>query len=162
MYRIGIDFELVGGKKKFKQGKGWESVPSDERGLLRGHTWFPNEWQSGNELIKSGTSFQQLKLTNRSVDSPGMFTVSSFHMYRPRLHILEKGESILHYVFTFKQCDFVAVTHYQNDFVNSLKKSSNPHAKGFKDVEFHLEEYLKHAEEGDLVIKEIVRIEDKF
>ncbi|KAJ3087051.1 hypothetical protein HK102_011906 [Quaeritorhiza haematococci] len=43
------------------------------------------------------------------------------------------GQKFRQTTFLFKETVFVAVTHYQNEKVNSLKKNYNPHAKGFKD-----------------------------
>lgn len=41
--------------------------------------------------------------------------------------------------FRFAETAFVAVTHYQNERVNKLKKENNPHAKGFKYMERWME-----------------------
>eukprot|EP00833_Pecoramyces_ruminatium_P001027 jgi/Orpsp1_1/1175059/evm.model.c7180000052478.1 len=62
------------------------------------------------------------------------FYLSSFFMYEPCLYLI-RHENDKKYVSTikFKETKFLAVTHYQNEKVNQLKKNYNPHAKGFKD-----------------------------
>lgn len=82
------------------------------------------------------------------------FFLHSFHQYQPRIHIINLGpingsvpddnseskKNILIkdqevITFTFDETKFTAVTHYQNEQVNQLKKNYNPHAKGFKDMD---------------------------
>ena len=36
--------------------------------------------------------------------------------------------------YVFKECDFIAVTAYQNEKVTQLKIDHNPFAKGFRDT----------------------------
>jgi len=62
------------------------------------------------------------------------FYLSSFFMYEPCLYLI-RHEDGKKYVSTIKfhETKFLAVTHYQNEKVNQLKKNYNPHAKGFKD-----------------------------
>lgn len=80
-------------------------------------------------------------------NSEGMFPMHSFHRYIPRLHIVALDESSHKSSFSFcdtenfpiqtcifPQTSFIAVTHYQNNAVNLLKKNYNPHAKGFKET----------------------------
>src|SRR4051794_15321870 len=102
-----------------------------------------------------GVSFPKIKLTNRLRPSPsppkakkrrqcdsvintnsslptGHFYLTSFHKYLPRIKMIkhtvnEDREDF----FTFEETTFIAVTHYQNEAVNILKKNNNPHAKGF-------------------------------
>src|SRR6266496_6790658 len=98
-------------------------------------------------------SFPKIKLTNRlrpissslkakkrdsmtnnnSSLPPGHFYLTSFLKYWPRIKMIkhtanEDQESF----FTFEETTFIAVTHYQNEKVNILKKNNNPHAKGSK------------------------------
>ncbi|CAG8547704.1 6589_t:CDS:1 [Acaulospora morrowiae] len=111
--------------------------------------------------MRFGVFFPKIKLTNRPrhnlssykprkrvsrangenepYDLPdGHFRLTSFHKYQPRVKMIKHSstsrddrESIL----TFDETIFIAVTHYQNDAVNTLKKNHNPHAKGFKEME---------------------------
>ncbi|KAG0278120.1 hypothetical protein BGZ95_004658 [Linnemannia exigua] len=67
-----------------------------------------------------------------------IFHMTSFHKYRPRLRFIQRDkcsdtilESTTHH---FERAEFIAVTHYQNDNVNDLKKAHNPHAKGFSEM----------------------------
>ena len=76
-------------------------------------------------------------------NADGIFPLHSFHKYIPRIHVMhvpnEYSRRILKRqilgikTFIFPQTSFIAVTHYQNNAVNLLKKNYNPHAKGFKD-----------------------------
>ncbi|KAJ3176512.1 T-box transcription factor tbx19 [Geranomyces variabilis] len=101
--------------------------------------------QSGAYWEKNGASFTKLKITNIPSGSlaederSGLFSLQSFHLYQPRVHLIKHrpGHRQVH-TFAFPETKFVAVTHYQNVKVNSLKKNYNPHAKGFKDTETKL------------------------
>ncbi|KAK9728166.1 hypothetical protein K7432_001279 [Basidiobolus ranarum] len=122
----------------------------------------PDSPQSGAYWIKNGVSFTKIKLTNRlesttenkvlekgtfmdyrkSTFDPelvlpeGYFPLKTFHRYRPRLHLIKLNQaSHLVKTFLFEEASFIAVTHYQNNAVNQLKKQHNPHAKGFRVVE---------------------------
>ena len=77
-------------------------------------------------------------------NADGLFSLHSFHRYIPRINIVpvytaskpsfstENRDAVK--TFVFAQTSFIAVTHYQNNSVNVLKKNYNPHAKGFKDI----------------------------
>ena len=92
---------------------------------------------SGAEMRESGLSFDKLKLSNRpSPNNPYSVNLQSFHRYIPAVHVSrlvgatgQIEESLL--VERIPQTEFIAVTHYQNAHVTLLKKSYNPHAKGF-------------------------------
>ncbi|KAF9923598.1 hypothetical protein FBU30_006374 [Linnemannia zychae] len=64
----------------------------------------------------------------------GIFHVKSFHKYRPRIIFRQHSDSssgaLKENTFKFDATTFIAVTHYQNDKVNDLKKLHNPHAWG--------------------------------
>ena len=49
----------------------------------------------------------------------------------------------------FPEMAFVAVTHYQNSQINDLKKTLNPHAKGFRNRQVELD-HLHHQLAGEL------------
>ncbi|KAI8589120.1 hypothetical protein BDZ88DRAFT_419023 [Geranomyces variabilis] len=101
--------------------------------------------QTGSYWEKNGASFTKLKITNTPPgtladdERDGLFSLQSFHQYQPRVHLIKHrpGHRQVH-TFAFPETKFVAVTHYQNVKVNSLKKNYNPHAKGFKDTETKL------------------------
>ncbi|CAJ0889488.1 1878_t:CDS:2 [Entrophospora sp. SA101] len=76
----------------------------------------------------------------RSVLPEGHFCLTSFHKYQPRICMIKysnHGDSNDEKYFTFEKATFIAVTHYQNETVNTLKKNYNPHAKGFKESDFN-------------------------
>ncbi|ORY04425.1 T-box-domain-containing protein [Basidiobolus meristosporus CBS 931.73] len=122
----------------------------------------PDSPQSGAYWIKNGISFTKVKLTNRlesSMDNKvlnnnsfmdyrrsafdpefalpdGYFPLKTFHKYQPRVHLIKLNEGIQPVrTFAFEEAAFIAVTHYQNNAVNQLKKQYNPHAKGFRVIE---------------------------
>ncbi|KNC97785.1 uncharacterized protein SPPG_06782 [Spizellomyces punctatus DAOM BR117] len=164
LYSIAIDIvQTVPHKFKFKNGH-WAPVSLDAgsggesedmlvptcRAILHS-----SATQSGAFWIQQGISFAKIKLTNRcpsSLRSPspgsspdypsvpeGYFYLNSFHQYQPRVHLIKhsaEGQSVTTYLF--EETKFIAVTHYQSEKVNSLKKNYNPHAKGFKDYETKL------------------------
>ncbi|KAF9123935.1 hypothetical protein BG015_005215, partial [Linnemannia schmuckeri] len=65
-----------------------------------------------------------------------VFHMTSFHKYCPRIYLTQRAKDsrdiINSIVYRFDRTEFMAVTHYQNYKVNDLKKSHNPHAKGFR------------------------------
>ncbi|KAF9119252.1 hypothetical protein BGW39_000436 [Mortierella sp. 14UC] len=65
-----------------------------------------------------------------------LFHMTSFHQYCPRLCLMERRKDsnaiLASTTYRFNRTKFMAVTHYQNYKVNDLKKSHNPHAKGFR------------------------------
>ncbi|RIA88079.1 hypothetical protein C1645_826917 [Glomus cerebriforme] len=158
-YSFVIDFvQLSKNRYRFKKGC-WISIGSDKRkflpnirgdksGTVYGNPFtHPNSPQSGAYWMNFGVSFPKIKLTNRLRQSssssntrkrdstlpPGHFYLTSFHKYWPRIKMIkhtanEDQESF----FTFEETKFIAVTHYQNEQVNTLKKNNNPHAKGLK------------------------------
>lgn len=86
----------------------------------------------GSQIISGGLDFGRVKLTNRPEEGPSSVTLQSFHRYLPLIHLadLEEGGAAQRTI-KFSETEFIAVTHYQNEQVTLLKKSYNPHAKGF-------------------------------
>ncbi|OZJ05536.1 hypothetical protein BZG36_01924 [Bifiguratus adelaidae] len=119
--------------------------------------WHPEGPKRGAEWMGDTVAFSQIKVSNRQLPTSkrkqsasaqdGTFLLNSFHVYQPRLHILQYEDDdrsdarVLTYVF--EETEFIAVTHYQNDKVNRLKKDYNPHAKGFKTLDKANERLLK-------------------
>lgn len=107
---------------------------------------------SSSSYLASNGSSSTISLSSSASSSgsitqnvDGLFSLHSFHRYIPRIHILPVctvtkpsfflGNHLeLAKTFVFPQTSFIAVTHYQNNSVNLLKKNYNPHAKGFKDT----------------------------
>ncbi|KAI8601885.1 hypothetical protein EDD21DRAFT_414495 [Dissophora ornata] len=114
----------------------------------------PDLCQTGAYWMSRQISFAKVKLSNNfSIsdisggkggshkkgdigDSSHLFHIKSFHRYRPRLHLIlcsqQTQAMVTSETFIFDSTAFIAVTHYQNYKVNDLKKSFNPHAKGFR------------------------------
>lgn len=60
--------------------------------------------------------------------------LNSMHKYQPRFHIVCASDVLKipfarFRTFTFKQCDFIAVTAYQNEKITQLKIDNNPFGK---------------------------------
>lgn len=65
--------------------------------------------------------------------------LNSMHKYQPRFHLAQASDlSQLPYstfrTYIFKECQFIAVTAYQNENVTQLKIDNNPFAKGFREA----------------------------
>ncbi|KAF9933940.1 hypothetical protein FBU30_003884 [Linnemannia zychae] len=71
---------------------------------------------------------------NITMVETGIFHVNSFHKYRPRIILRQHSDNssrvLKEKTFKFDATTFMAVTHYQNEKVNDLKKLHNPHARG--------------------------------
>lgn len=76
------------------------------------------------------------ELTGVNDINTNVFHMTSFHKYSPRIYLMQRAKDthdiINSIVYRFDRTEFIAVTHYQNYKVNDLKKSHNPHAKGFR------------------------------
>ncbi|KAF9536759.1 hypothetical protein EC957_009798 [Mortierella hygrophila] len=76
------------------------------------------------------------ELTGVNDINTNVFHMTSFHKYSPRIYLMQRAKGshdiINSIVYRFDRTEFMAVTHYQNYKVNDLKKSHNPHAKGFR------------------------------
>jgi hypothetical protein len=127
----------------------------------------------GAYWMNFGVSFLKIKLTNRlrpgplsakkhdsmtnnnSSLPPGYFYLTSFHKYRPRIKMIKhSANEDQETFFTFEETTFIAVTHYQNEEVNILKKTNNPHAKGFKgSFKDQNNPYISESENSDNVIE---------
>ncbi|RIB22000.1 hypothetical protein C2G38_2243568 [Gigaspora rosea] len=154
---IGID------KRKFSLNNLNNRNGRIKTGMVGGRPFtHPDSPQSGAYWMDCGVNFPKIKLTNRpchnnqskskkrgrprnSVSNnssslpDGHFCLTSFHKYQPRVKMIKHSTDINDHdqeiTTAFQETTFIAVTHYQNDAVNFLKKNYNPHAKGFKDME---------------------------
>ncbi|KAF8937830.1 hypothetical protein BGZ47_008840 [Haplosporangium gracile] len=84
----------------------------------------------------SGYGDPYAELTGVNDINTNVFHMTSFHKYCPRIYLTQRAKNshdiINSIVYRFDRTEFMAVTHYQNYKVNDLKKSHNPHAKGFR------------------------------
>jgi len=64
-------------------------------------------------------------------------SLQSFHRYIPLVRILDLESLNKMQYIRFAETEFIAVTHYQNELITLLKKSYNPHAKGFVITDDH-------------------------
>lgn len=116
-------------------------IDKDELNYVTDHHFEPDD--SPNRLqywCENGISFSKIKLTNRLDTSrlpppSNYFFLCSFRRYRPiiqcKIYGQEVGMNDRKFSLILPHTEFVAVTHYQNERVTELKKSYNPHAKGF-------------------------------
>lgn len=91
---------------------------------------------SGIDIIRKGLQLERIKLTNRPVDGGQghqcCIFLQSFRRYIPVIKVISSTQEQF---LCFPQTEFIAVTHYQNERITVLKKSYNPHAKGFIVIE---------------------------
>jgi hypothetical protein len=114
----------------------------------------------------------QVKVTNRpetlnsSDPSNPSFCLTSFHRYQPLIYLMDHdqmqdersiGQMLMVQAvlppylvsFTLPMTQFIAVTHYQNQVITDLKKSFNPHAKGFAVPHRYTEEEDEDEDEDE-------------
>lgn len=119
-------------KWKWRHGR-W--TPLISSGLGRDDTQRPfvlYEMIQGSLLIQQQLNFDKLKLCNRtSSSSNSLISLNSFCHYIPVVTIDNIDDSDDTLRISLPETNFMAVTHYQNEQVTLLKKSYNPHAKGF-------------------------------
>lgn len=89
-------------------------------------------------LISRELSFAKLKLTNSQTKAheTNHILMSSFRYYQPNIIIQrvtgdKRRADEMVGRWPVPQAEFIAVTHYQNPRICDMKKSFNPHAKGF-------------------------------
>ncbi|KAK4288706.1 hypothetical protein Pmani_038282 [Petrolisthes manimaculis] len=88
----------------------------------------------GSHWMRDPVSFAKVKLTNKTNGS-GQIMLNSLHKYEPRLHVIQVGsEQRPLSCHAFPECQFIAVTAYQNEEVTALKIKHNPFAKAFLDT----------------------------
>ncbi|KAG9325189.1 hypothetical protein KVV02_002043 [Mortierella alpina] len=163
IYAIYLDFELTDCRRfKFEGGRWRASSASTRTGgdpgglavaLAKESYTHPDMYQIGAHWMKGTIFFDKTKLSNSREsaaksarkasssksavgNSHHIFHMSSFHKYRPRVHLVQHAAHsdtvASSTTYTFHQTTFIAVTHYQNSKVNDLKKGFNPHARGFR------------------------------
>ncbi|KAF9150924.1 T-box transcription factor tbx21 [Linnemannia schmuckeri] len=119
----------------FKSGRYWMSHPItfDEVKLANkneGDAQRPPTRTDSNNNSSATDNKRPLEI-NTSI-----FTMKSGFRYRPRIRIVANPTGSDNEprttTFEFVETTFTAVTRYQNDRVNDLKKLHNPHAAGFR------------------------------
>lgn len=115
---------------------------------------------SGAEIIREGLFLERLKISNRPDGSLSLH-LQSFHRYIPLVHLRAVSLPTTPHPFSslpslytsqtlcFPETEFIAVTHYQNEVITLLKKSYNPHAKGFVIVEPNMEVMFEEKDDID-------------
>lgn len=141
-YRVQLEFSSPDAHKwKWRETR-WIPLLTSHTLLAGGefHHHFPSartitiaDALPGSQIISEGLDFERVKLTNRPEEGPFSVTLQSFHRYLPIIHLvsLEGGGDSPSQTIKFPETEFIAVTHYQNEQITLLKKSYNPHAKGF-------------------------------
>lgn len=147
MIHFGLSLEPTDMLKWKYRGERWRPVGrvvegaecEGEESLGRDQLYEPPESPAtGQYWVENGLGFTKVKLTNGRLaarSGPAVlpshyFTLRSFRRYQPVVHYWrDDGEA--HSRLPLKEAEFIAVTHYQNTAVTELKKSHNPHAKGF-------------------------------
>jgi T-box protein 1 len=131
-YRVSISIEPMDENKwKWRQGR-WIPLLTSRLGMDETPEQIVcYERLKGSEMSFGGLNFDKIKLTNRDSDSPMTVCLQSFHRYIPTVQIVECDNPQRIQTLRFPETEFIAVTHYQNEQVTVLKKSYNPHAKGF-------------------------------
>lgn len=96
-------------------------------------------------LVTRELSFAKLKLTNNQskAHEPNHIMLTSFRYYQPNIILqrvtgdMRRADEIVGR-WPVEKAEFIAVTHYQNPRICDMKKSFNPHAKGFLNVSSEL------------------------
>ncbi|KAF9536287.1 hypothetical protein EC957_011704, partial [Mortierella hygrophila] len=142
---------------RFKLGSHWmaNSISFDKAKLANKTKSQSTVAKKALKLNANSTSSSKRKADSTSAtnnnDSPGgphsqllgdnyndtnVFHMESFHKYRPRVVLTEQAkdsnEILSTTIYTFDLATYMAVTRYENEDVNDLKKSFNPHARAFR------------------------------
>ncbi|XP_046346976.1 T-box transcription factor TBX22-like isoform X1 [Haliotis rufescens] len=137
-YRVSLDFQALDNHKyryvyhssKWMVAGTGDPPPADQR---YSHPDCP---LGGRHLINQVISFEKLKLTNRDDPQEGQISLVSMQKYTPRIHVYLLNPHLevqAHFVTSFPQTAFMAVTAYQNQEITRLKIARNPFAKGFRE-----------------------------
>jgi hypothetical protein len=126
LYRVELEMVRADEHKwKYRHQKWTPSQPSTYCEFSPNTILFYDQITLG-QLLQQGLSFERLKLSNREGGRYNL-ALHSFYKYQPVIKLIGR----IRFHLSFPETQFVAVTHYQNDQITLLKKSFNPHAKGF-------------------------------
>nr|XP_047135372.1 T-box protein VegT-B-like [Hydra vulgaris] len=138
LYYVAMDFTAADNAKYKWSKENW--VLQGERDTHWSSNRFvhPESPLLGSQWMKKIINFKTIKLTNSTSNSFGNIVLSSMHKYQPRVHVIPDYEVYLNNshsisTFVFTECQFIAVTAYQNPKITDLKIKYNPFAKGFRD-----------------------------
>ncbi|KAJ3213927.1 T-box transcription factor tbx5 [Dinochytrium kinnereticum] len=109
LYSIGIDIVRASEHRYRYKNDQWKVLKHDER--------MKDDFDDG----PCGSLHIHASSPLTALDD-GVFRVTSFFMYQPRIHLIEHGEVDTTTCYEFRETSFIAVTHYQNHRVNCLKK----------------------------------------
>ncbi|KAJ3188194.1 hypothetical protein HDU85_005344 [Gaertneriomyces sp. JEL0708] len=139
-YSIAIQLvQTVSNRFKFSSGQ-WKPVPLEGDGTKKhiinepcGPLAFAGTPKSGLYWMNQGATFTKIKATNRKQAKlpPDHFYLTSFRENAPRVYLMNHTINSTTR-FTYDETKFIAVTHYQNEKCNLLKKAYNPHARAHK------------------------------
>lgn len=138
VYDVKLNLLLMGGERWKYRNNRWICLPQTQQQ----HQHLQQQQQQSYKLalpIKKDTfhakrmfiaSFEGVKLSNVETTKRMTFLVQSFKKYQLSLTITDKNQEDIEEEFNLPLTEFIAVTHYQNSLITSLKKYHNPHAKG--------------------------------
>ncbi|KAI9009494.1 hypothetical protein BC832DRAFT_608632 [Gaertneriomyces semiglobifer] len=129
-YSVAIQLvQTVSNRFKFSGGQ-WKPVPLESDGTKRriinepcGPLAFAGTPKSGLYWMNQGATFGKIKATNRKQAKlpPDHFYLTSSREYAPRIYLMNHTINSTTR-FTYDETKFIAVTHYQNEKCNLLKK----------------------------------------
>lgn len=137
-YRVYLDFiQLDKHKYRYVYHSSKWMVSGTGENMMAEQTYSHPDCPMEGQLLNSQIiSFERLKLTNNERSRNGQISLLSMQRFLPRIHV-EKlsaaGDPEEHYVTSFLQTSFMAVTAYQNQEITRLKIARNPFAKGFRE-----------------------------
>jgi T-box protein 19 len=138
VYNISLDIQTVDDFKwKFIGGR-WRSVGQFPKSTNTSKIpsnkvpAFGSPMTLAEMIEKCEISFSKAKLTNSQcrTKEPNRILLTSFRRYIPVV-IFENANTGFFHNWSIREAQFIAVTHYQNPRICELKKTLNPHAKGF-------------------------------
>lgn len=138
-YSVSLEFSQLD-KQKYRyvyhSSKWMVSGLGDE--MIRDQIYrHPDSPTEGAALESQIVSFERIKLTNNDSPKYGQISLLSMQRFVPRLHVHQisaDGRTVRHFVTSFPQTSFTAVTAYQNQEITKLKIARNPFAKGFREA----------------------------
>lgn len=134
-YDVRLNLLLMGGERWKYRNNRWICLPQHQhQQQQQQHQSYklalPIKKDTFHAKKKFIASFEGVKLSNVETTKKMTFLVQSFKKYQLSLTITDKNQQDIEEEFNLPLTEFIAVTHYQNSLITSLKKYHNPHAKG--------------------------------